>query len=296
MKVYRSRRSGRAIRETYDKLLSTWGCDIAELDVSTPCGATHVVACGREDAPPLVLFHGVGDDAALMWVYNAAALSRHFRIYAVDTLGGPGKSVPNERYNKAFDDVLWIDAVLDALGVHRAFFAGVSHGAYLVQIYALNRPDRVLKGIAIAGSVPVGGKGGSMKAMMKIFLPEALFPTDRNVVRLIRKLSGDHYAALTENPDIMAHYKCLLRGFNNMAMGYHKVLGMTPEEIDRIRDKIVYLVGADDPFQKIGGREALTRHHMNAVHYERAGHGLNHELADEINSRIISEFLPEGGA
>jgi hypothetical protein len=31
-----------------------------------------------------------------------------------------------------------------------------------------------------------------MKNMMKIFLPEALFPTKRNVRKLLVKLSGDH--------------------------------------------------------------------------------------------------------
>ena len=125
---------------------------------------------------------------------------------------------------------------------------------------------------------------------MKIFLPEALFPTDRNVTKLLRKLSGENYAVFTENKEIMAHYKSLLKGFNNMAMGYHKLHAFTPEEVDRIRDKVTYLVGTDDPFEKIGGREVLEQNHMNAVFYENAGHGLNHERAEEINRKMISVF------
>lgn len=290
MKKYRSRRSGQAILATYDRILSSWACTAKERDVETAYGTTHIIECGRQDAPPLVLFHGVGDDSALMWVYNAPALSRHFHLYAVDTLGGPGKSVPNENYNKDFDDIRWIDGVLNGLGIDRAFFAGVSHGAYLVQAYALNRPDRVARGISISGTVPMGGKKNSLRAMMKIFLPEALFPTDKNVHRLIRKLSGDHYAAFTENEAIMAHYKALLKGFNNMAMAYHKIRAFSAEEVAQIRGKIVYLLGNEDPFEKLGGKALLLQNHMNAVFYNHAGHGLNHELSDAINQKIISVF------
>ncbi len=290
MKKYKSPKRGQAILATYDRLLSSWACETQERDVETVYGTTHVIECGQEKDTPLVLFHGVGDDAALMWIYNAPALSGHFHLYAVDTMGGPGKSVPNENYNKDFDDILWIDGIMDGLGIGRALFAGVSHGGYLVQAYELNRPDRVIKGISISGTVPMGGKKNSMKAMMKIFLPEALFPTDKNVYKLIRKLSGDHYAVFTENPDIMAHYKALLKGFNNMAMGYHKISAFSPEEAQQIRGKIVYLVGNEDPFQKLGGKDLLVQNHMNAVFYNHAGHGLNHELSEEINQKIISIF------
>ena len=291
MKVYRSRKSGQVIRETYDRLLSLWECELRERDVETEYGTTHIIECGQEDNPPLVLFHGVGDDAALMWIYNAPELSRYFHIFAIDTLGGPGKSVPNGNYNRDFDDIRWIDGILDALRVDRAYFAGVSHGGYLVQAYTLHRPEKVIRTVSISGTVPVGGKKNSMTAMMKIFLPEALFPTDRNVVKLIRKMSGKHSEVFTENLDIMAHYKALLKGFNNMAMGYHKIIAFTPEEVDRIRDRVVYLAGTEDPFEKLGGREILLKNHMNAVFYDGAGHGLNHELAEEINRKIISVFL-----
>lgn len=247
----------------------------------------HIIDnCGNPDNPSLVLFHGVGDDAALMWIYNAKYLSQYFCVYAVDTLGGPGKSVPGEKYDKEFDDVLWIDQILDKLEIEQAFFAGVSHGGYLVQLYTLCRPERVKKGISIASAVPVGKKGSPMATMMKIFFPEALFPTQKNVKKLIQKLSGENAAAFTENQDIMEHYTCLLKGFNNMAMGYHKVRTFTEEEVDAIREKVEYLVGLEDPFEKLGGENALKENHMKVTFYEKAGHGLNHERAEEINEKI----------
>lgn len=287
VKKYRSKKAGEKILRTYDQLLKTWGCELTEHDIGTTYGTVHVIETGKEDGIPMVLFHGVGDDAALMWVYNAKRLGERYKVYAVDTMGGPGKSVPNENYNKDFDDIRCIDEVFDGLGIEKAIIAGVSNGAYLVQAYTLKRPEKVIKGICIAGSVAVGGKKLAMLAILKIFMPEAMFPTDRNMVKLVQKLCGSHYSEFSGNPVVMEHFKSVLKGFNNAAMGYHKVEGLSPEEVDQIRAKITYLVGDEDPFQKLGGRELLIENKMDAVFYEDAGHALNHELHDEINEKIL---------
>ena len=290
MKVYKSEDAQKKILQSYDKLLAQWGCGKSERDIATTYGSTHVIECGDTSLPTLVLFHGVGDDSALMWIFNAAFLSKHFHFFAIDTIGGPGKSVPNENYNKDFDDILWIDQVLDAMKIQKAFFAGVSNGGYLLQYYTLKRPERVLKGISIASAVPAGKRKGLIPPLFKIFLPEALFPSDKNILKLMKKICGKNYHVFTDNPDIMFHWKSLLQGFNNMAMGFHKVRVFTDQEVDSIRDKIVYLAGEEDPFQKLGGKEALQAYLMNAVFYPDAGHGLNHELAEEINQKILEEL------
>ena len=288
MKVYRSRKAMEAIMETYDQLLARWGVPVEERDVRTTYGETHVIACGDKAAPPLVLFHGVGDDSALMWLYNAQELSRHFRLYAVDTLGGPGKSRPNERYGKGFSDQQWLDEVFDGLGLDKAYVAGVSNGGYMAQYYGVHRPERVIRLVCMASSVPTGtGKGGAMKTMMKVFMPEALFPTRANVVKLLKKLSGKNSEVFTDDPLILKHYTALLKGYNNMAMGYHAVEPFTEEQIDLLRDKAIYLVGEADPFAQMGGREALQEHRMNTKLFADVGHGINHEIAQEIDREIV---------
>lgn len=288
MKIYRNKKAGEKIIETYDKLLEKWGCDYREIDLDTKFGTTHVIETGKEDGKPMILFHGVGDDSALMWIFNAKALGEKYKLYAVDTLGGPGKSRPNENYKNKYDDVEWIDEVLALLGLEKAIFTGVSMGGYLVQLYTLRRPEKVIKAISISGAVHAGTKKKGAKTMFSIFLPEALFPTDKNVIKLLKKLSGKNYAVFTENELILEHYKYLLKGFNNMAMTPHNVSGgFAEEEIDRIRDKVIFLVGEEDPFEKLGGKQLMLDYNMNVTFYPDSGHGLNHELADEINRKII---------
>jgi len=292
MKVYKNESAKKNILDTYDKLLDMWNVAKEERDIVTTYGTTHVILCGKEDNPPLVLFHGVGDDSALMWLYNAEALSRHFRIFAIDTLGGPGKSHPNENYNKDFDDVKWLDEVLAGLMLDKIYVVGVSHGTYLAQCYGLHRPERVMKIVGLAGSVPVGDFG-SMKIMMKIFLPEALFPTKNNAVKLLRKLSGKNSRVLTDHSTVLEHFCHVLKGFNNMAMGYHKIECFSDEQIDAIRGKVLFLVGEDDPFAKLGGKDALLQYKMNVQFFPEVGHSINHEIAAEINQLLIEYLLEQ---
>lgn len=290
IKVFKNEKLRDEVYRTYDLLIEKWNTEVNQLDIETKYGSTHVIHFGNPEAKPLVLFHGVGDNSALMWIYNASALKEKFNVFAIDTLGGPGKSVPNENYNKEFDDATWIDEVLDKLGVKKAFVAGVSNGGYLSQLYTLKRPERVIKSISMASSVPSQSGGSPMKTMMKVFLPEALFPNDKNIKKLLCKLTGKNSAVFTDNPLIMEHYSYLLKGFNNMSMGYHKINCFSKDEVDLIRDKCLYLVGDCDPFEKLGGKKELQSNDMNAIFYPEVGHGINHEISDTINKKIIEYF------
>lgn len=286
MKVYRSARAARMIRATYDDLLRQWDTPLEARDLPSPFGATHVLVAGDPAARPVVLFHGVGDDSALMWLYNARALARRFRVYAVDTIGGPGGSVPGDGYGPAFDDAAWIDTVLDGLRVDTASIAGTSHGAYLAQYYGAIRPQRVERIVCLAGTLPVG-EGSPMGTMMKVFLPEALLPTRANTARLLRKLCGDDASMFLDNPAVMAHYRWLLRGFNNMAMRHHPIRPLSEAQIALIRPRALYLCGEADPFQRLGGRAPLLAHGMRCQFFPGVGHGINHEISGEINEILL---------
>ncbi len=290
MKVYRSSKSGEQIAQTYAELLKKWNTEYLERDIATKYGSTHVIECGTGDRA-LILLHGVGDDSALMWIYNAQALAQEFHIYALDTLGGPGMSRPNDNYNKEFSSVDWIDATLDGIGVDKVCMAGVSNGAYLAQLYAVSRPERVLKIVCMAGTLPIG-EGSPLKTMMKVFMPEALFPTKRNTEKLIRKLSGARPNVFLDDECIMRHYQWLLKGFNNMSMSRQTTKRFTKEQAESLRDKAFYIVGGRDPFQLMGGRKLLEDFNMNKRVIEDAGHGINHEYADIINKLLIETLKP----
>jgi len=296
---YRSLAGRRVVLDTYDQLLREWGVETEEEDVMTPYGSTHLVLAGDPSAPPLVLFHGVGDDSALMWLENAKELAAHFRLIAVDTMGGPGKSEPNDTYFKRFDPVDWIDAVMDAKGLDAACFAGVSNGALLTQLYTANRPLRVVRAMPIAGTVAARRRGSPIRRMMKVFLPEALFPTPKNARRLMDKMCGSPAAldaVIAAHPVVMEHWISLLKYFNNRTMFMHRVRSMPDDLIDRLRDKTRILIGSLDCFSD--GTEAfdlLRQYRIEHRVVEGAGHTLNMEMPELVNSELIRFLLNERG-
>ena len=56
---------------------------------------THVIVSGPKDAPPLVLLHGYMATSA-MWSPNIGDFSKDYRVYAIDVMGQPSKSIPAE--------------------------------------------------------------------------------------------------------------------------------------------------------------------------------------------------------
>jgi pimeloyl-ACP methyl ester carboxylesterase len=140
--IYKTDAGGREILRRYEDTLAKWPVHADHLRVPTRAGETFVLACGRGDAPPLLLFHGSGSNAA-MWMGDVATWAKHFRVYAVDMIGEPGLSAPSRPPLESDAYSLWLDDVLYELGLERAAVVGASLGGWLALDYATRRPQRV---------------------------------------------------------------------------------------------------------------------------------------------------------
>lgn len=78
-------------------------------------GSTHLVICGPKDAPPLVLLHSFFMSLTV-WAYNIADLSRNYRVYALDMMGQPGKSIPDQHISNRQEMAEWLTGILDVSG------------------------------------------------------------------------------------------------------------------------------------------------------------------------------------
>jgi pimeloyl-ACP methyl ester carboxylesterase len=155
----------------YDDALRRWPVPYEELDVPTRFGTTHVVAAGPTNAPALVLLHGYMATST-MWTRNIADVSRDHRVYAIDIMGQPGKSVPDEPIRTAADYVAWLTATLDGLGVGRMSLAGMSFGGWLALKYAVAAPDRIDHLVLLSpGGLLRMVKQFSVRGMLMVFLP-----------------------------------------------------------------------------------------------------------------------------
>lgn len=106
---------------------------------------------GPAEAAPLILIHGLGNEADT-WRHVIPRLSERFRVIAVDLPGFGRSDKPRRAYSVPFFcDALF--ELLDALGIARAGLVGHSLGAVIAHFAALLRPDRVERLVLVAGSL-----------------------------------------------------------------------------------------------------------------------------------------------
>jgi pimeloyl-ACP methyl ester carboxylesterase len=129
----------------YEAVLDQWPVLVETDDLRSAYGTTHVNICGPTDGKPLVLLHG-GGATSTVWFANVAALSQAHRVYAIDAIGGAGRSVHDGQPIQSPADLMdWLDTVFTGLGLDSAFLAGHSYGGWQALNYALHAPQRVRK-------------------------------------------------------------------------------------------------------------------------------------------------------
>lgn len=135
-------KSRRRYAEVYDSLLN-WPVPSEELEIATRFGTTCVRRSGADSGLPIVLLHGVFA-TSLSWQPYVAELGKRHPVYAVDSLGEPGRSVQTEPMPDAASVATWLADVLTALGHDQVHLAGISRGGWL----ALNLVTRRTGGVA----------------------------------------------------------------------------------------------------------------------------------------------------
>ncbi len=118
----------------YDDILRRWPVPAEELDIETRFGPTRVRRCGAGQGTPIVLLPG-GRGTSLSWYPHVAELAERHRVYAVDTIGEPGRSIQTAPLETSEDCADWLSEVLDGVlagsGHEKAHLVGVSRGGWL---------------------------------------------------------------------------------------------------------------------------------------------------------------------
>ncbi|RXZ45553.1 3-oxoadipate enol-lactonase [Crenobacter cavernae] len=126
------------------------------IDLDT--GRLHYQFDGFSDAPVLLLSNSLGTDIN-MWSPQLDAFTRHFRVLRYDTRGhGHSVNTPGPYSLELLGrDVI---TLLDALGIERAYFCGISMGGLTGQWLAVNAPDRLIKLVVSNTAARIGDAAG----------------------------------------------------------------------------------------------------------------------------------------
>lgn len=117
--------------------------------IPQPEGALRVITRG-DSGPPVILLSGAGNDnISLSWRRAIPVLADAHRVFALDW-PKQGGSVP---WNGLADHermLRVIDTVLDHFAIDRVSLVGLSQGGALTLAYAIERPERVERLVALA--------------------------------------------------------------------------------------------------------------------------------------------------
>lgn len=276
--------------QSYNEIMNMWDVDYQEHRVKTDYGITYCITVGDQKAPPLLLFHGVGDNSAVMWMLNMKGLSQYFYCIAVDTIGGPGKSTPNAAYTRrSFNQVHWIDQIIDFFSLKTTNIAGVSNGGYIAYNYTTVRSKKVGKAICLEGGM-VTKPLKTMIQTLSMMFPEILIPTQNNMLKILKKMSSPHTDIFDKYPILAEHLVLLMKSHNQQAMFAHKLEKYDKQKGNAVKNKLLFLIAEHTLSQKQDFIEILNTGEFYYKVIANAGHGINHEQPELIHKEVI-EFI-----
>ncbi len=267
--IYKTPTGERQVMEIYDAILARWPGPCQTRRVPTRHGETFLIAAGDPSAPPLVLLHGACSNA-LSWIGDFPVYCDHFRVYAVDIPGEPGRSAPNRPPWTGLAFAEWLEDVLNALGIQRVALAGISQGGWTALKFATTWPERVEKLVLLTpgGVVPART---SFVARAILLSPFGRWGAER-INRIVFGNQPVHPDARHYMDVIMTHFKARI-GVQPM---------FTDTELSRLGMPVLLVIGGKDalfPTNKVNDRLRTLVPNLTVHLLPEAGHALVNQAA-----------------
>ena len=146
MGIYKSEIGKNAILSLYDKQLERLNKPYKDLYVETLFGKTHLIETGNMSGVPLLVFHGGNATTAYNLLF-CDFLMNDFHIFAVDTIGHPGKSDETSLSPNNYDYGKWASEVIESLGFEKISCFGGSFGAGILAKTMCVSPEKINRAV-----------------------------------------------------------------------------------------------------------------------------------------------------
>lgn len=252
----------------------------------------NVAIDGPSGAPWLVLSHSLGS-ALCMWRPQVASLRQHFRVLRYDTRGHGASAVPTGPYSieQLGTDVI---ALLDALGVERAFYCGLSMGGATGVWLATHAAERFFR-LAICNAPPWLGPPEPLNARIEAVRTEGLGSlADATLERWFTpEFRAQHPATLREirstftATSVEGYVACCeaLRDYDERA------------NLSRISRPTLIVAGTQDPAPPLAVAREFAAQVPGATCVELpAAHLSNLGAPDQFNAEVLQFFGADRGA
>lgn len=167
MSIYKSEKGKIKSLKLYEEQLSKLHMPYKDIYVETSFGRTHLVEIGNRDGEPLLVFHG-GNSTTAYNLLMCRFLLDDFHVYAVDTIGHPGKSAEVCLSHRGYAYGKWAGEVIDKIGYESMLCFGISFGGGILAKLMCTAPRKVKKAVLV---VPAGIHNAFPLSSVKMMVP-----------------------------------------------------------------------------------------------------------------------------
>lgn len=244
---------------------------------------------GPVDTPVLVLSNSLGTDLH-MWDAQMPVFTEHFRVLRYDTRGHGRSLVTDGPYSieQLGGDVL---ALLDALGIAKASFCGLSMGGLIGQWLALNAPERIERLVLCNTAAKIGAPEVWNPRIDGVLAGGVQAMHDLRDASISRWFSADFAAA--EAGKVEAIVGMLAQ---TSPAGYAANCAAVRdadfrEQLGAIRVPTLIVCGSEDPVTTTEHGRFLQQHIASAELVELPAAHLSNVQADDTFSQRVLSFL-----
>ena len=169
--IYKSIEGKNKVLKLYEEQLNRLAVAYEDLYIDTSFGKTHLIETGNLKGVPLLVFHG-GNATTAYNLLTCTFLFNDFHLYAVDTIGHPGKSAENSLSPNNYDYGKWASEVITAIGYDKIRCFGGSFGAGVLAKTMCVSPEKIEKAVLY---VPSGIKNAPAYKSMNMMFPMIMY-------------------------------------------------------------------------------------------------------------------------
>ena len=286
MGIYKSKEGKLQSLALYDKQLKKLNVPYTDIYVKTSFGKTHLVETGNKAGKPLLVFHG-GNSTTAYNLLMCHFLLGDFHVYAVDTIGHPGKSDEVCLSHRGYDYGRWAGEVIEGIGYDKISCFGGSFGGGILAKLMCVAPEKVEKAVLI---VPAGINNAVPISSIKMMIPLIKYRITKQEKYLIKTAL---YMALWENVLDEDTLDILKDSFDNVKTKIGMPTNVEAEKMQRCQSPALVIAGEKDclfPAARVLYRAKQIIPNCNTIELKESGH--MHILPQRERDRIV-EFIKE---
>lgn len=286
-KVYKNKSSEETLISLYDTQLKRLNVEFEDLYIETRFGLSHIIKLGNKSGKPILLFHG-GNSTAPYCLAGFTDLFKHFCIYAVDTIGHPGKSAQTVLSAKSMEYGEWASDVITALGFEKMNCIGGSYGGGILVKLMCVAPEKIEKAVLI---VPSGiANIPTFKVIFKMGIPMSLYILTKNEYWLKKTIL---LMAINEKNIDGSTYEMVKNSFENAVIKAGLPSNVSPKILKQCTAHILLITAENDclfPGKKVIKKAKEAFPNLETVLLKNQGHLC--VLPKEVTKKILS-FIAE---